>query len=1040
MLVVLVVLSSLHCLNSTIPHVNDGKILTKKFGPQRYKKPNFFEGIGRGFYSMWRPVRNAVEFGKSITDYLEDLSENKQNEQHQEEGDDPSIDPSTGTWNDKSIPHIAQALSFLLETNISDLSTELASMADMSDEYPAAPWDTFIQAVLGWFIGIGISWLACLVMWLVVDGYFCIWCCWQCCIGCARCCNCCCRCCRNRKPICTFGCYDKNGPKKMWIKDSKIIWTLLTAGLLFGAIVAAVAAISIPTVLNKISGLSDDLIQLPPSVASRVMPPLMTTLPAALAPLSTIASDLDSDTLPLLNVWDQLFRLDRLLRADQFVIRLVHCLSSLFDLQSPYDNLGSLFELFKLPMLKTFQNFTFTADVVPCDTFEGEVTLTNIQVEDSIQSTLLSQFYNLDTLSLSMNDEKDSQGHPELIQKRIENIQWLNSYLGSASHASDITSAKSLLSTFQANVFSHKFLDDIMDTFEQTFKIGTTYTRTPESNKCFTDLTDFKNSFASVVPGPAAYAAVGPVVKRARDLAKILTYNTPWSRRELAKTVKQQIVPGNDGKTATFMLISDAELEQISILSDPSNFISFTSPSCNSLRDNIANIAQQIKHEYSAYDTTAFQRILDRRLRFSENYGTENRTKTKLNTLLGKVEDVTSSYVCLLKDDNYTSRLVAENMKDDGKLLRSRGRTLVWLQLAVILAYILMIVVNWTCPNDTCLCCQNLASSIYYIVIGASFLVFALLAIVLQHIQDVLYSDKAGVGLMPLVESFDLPDGLVRDCAIYVLQGPGYRSEENGRKEMPNPLGELLDVLLLGGMATNGVDGSLEKMFGDENGIVSPAFKAKLAPIEQELNTTLASFFFSVCDETDTEKGVFTYNNLGRSVYEIVDVIGLDVVNVLMMFFFSFSLASVLLIPQTVCTSVGRIHWPRYNRARDDPDYAERWDEEDRKEAMQRSTPNDAQLHQQGQPGEHGNEDWSGQPQQTEEMGEADKEEAGDDELPVAPTEEEDEEGDGTRLVKRRATNQNTTRGVLPTEEFSPPNPPDMKTSPRSITREKKLD
>ncbi|KAK2960062.1 hypothetical protein BLNAU_4945 [Blattamonas nauphoetae] len=282
------------------------------------------------------------------------------------------------------------------------------------------------------------------------------------------------------------------------------------------------------------------------------------------------------------------------------------------------------------------------------------------------------------------------------------------------------------------------------------------------------------------------------------------------------------------------MLISDAELDQISILSDPSNFISFTSSSCNSLRDNIVNIAQQIYFDSSESDLSHFQRILDRRLRFGDNFGTENRTKTKLNTLLGKVEDAASSYVCLLKDDNFTSRLVTENMKNDGKLRRSRGRTLFWLQLTVILLYVLTIVVNWTCPNDTCLCCQNLTNFIYHILIGQFFLSFAFQTIVLQNIQDAVYSDKEGVGSLPLLEAIDFPEQLVRNSIIYVLQGPTYRSEEKGRKEMPNPLGELLDEVLLGGIATNGVDGSLEKMFRDERGIVSPAFKAKLAPIEQE--------------------------------------------------------------------------------------------------------------------------------------------------------------------------------------------------------------
>ncbi|KAK2943176.1 hypothetical protein BLNAU_21904 [Blattamonas nauphoetae] len=67
-------------------------------------------------------------------------------------------------------------------------------------------------------------------------------------------------------------------------------------------------------------------------------------------------------------------------------------------------------------------------------------------------------------------------------------------------------------------------------------------------------------------------------------------------------------------------------------------------------------------------------------------------------------------------------------------------------------------------------------------------------------------------------------------------------------------------------------------------------------------------------------------------------------VNVLMMFYFAFNLAFVLFIPQTVCTSVGRTHWPPYKRARDDPDYTEEWDEEDEAEGKEKNTPDDAQI------------------------------------------------------------------------------------------------
>ncbi|KAK2960061.1 hypothetical protein BLNAU_4944 [Blattamonas nauphoetae] len=494
-------------LNSTIHHGNDGKISTKKFGPQRYEKPKYFEVMGRGFYRMWRPVGSASQIGKTITDFFADRVKHKQNKKEEEE-EDLFYDPTAGIENDELFPLLTQTLSILLDANITVLSAILSPKTNLSDDNAIDPWNAFVPALSIWVVGIGVSWVACLMLWLVVDGCFCVWCCLQSCRGCARCCNCCCQCCRNRRPICTFGCYDMNGPKKMWIQCSKIIWTILTAGSMFGAIVTIVAASTIPIVVSKLSGLYDNITDFPPSVASRVMPPLVNALPTALAHLSTIASDVDSDTLPLLNVWDQLFRLNRLLRTDD-----------VFDLQSPYDYPRSLYEFYELPILKEYQNFTFTADIVPCDAFEGEVTLTNIQMDDSIQSTLHSQFYDLATLSLSMNDEKYSQDHPEQLQDRIEDLRLLNSYQGSASHASDITSAKSLLSTFKENIFSRKFLDDIMDTFNHNFEIGTTYTRTAESNKCFTDLEDFKNSVASAVPGPAAYDSAGPVVKRARNLA-----------------------------------------------------------------------------------------------------------------------------------------------------------------------------------------------------------------------------------------------------------------------------------------------------------------------------------------------------------------------------------------------------------------------------------------------------------------------------------------------------------------------------------------
>ncbi|KAK2952269.1 hypothetical protein BLNAU_12828 [Blattamonas nauphoetae] len=538
---------------------------------------------------------------------------------------------------------------------------------------------------------------------------------------------------------------------------------------LIGAIVATVAGISIPTVIGKLSGLHDDITQRPASIASRTMPPLVTTLPAALTHLSTIASDLDSDTLPLLTVWARLFRLDRLLRK-----------SDLFVFESQHDSDRYSDVLFRLQMLKTFQNFTFTADVVPCDTFEGEVTLTNIQVTDTRQSMLRSQYAELETLSILMNDRPDSQCLPEGIQNRLDDIRWLNSYLGSASHASDIANATSLLSTFKANVITHPLLDEIMSEFDQTHQQSSTFSRTAESDKCFTDLEDFKNSFASVVPYPAAYATIGPVWKRARDLTRILSYNTPWSRRELAKTVKQQIVPGNDGKSATFTLMSDTKFEQLSILTDPSNFISFTSSSCNSLKNNIAKFNQQIDHVYDETDKRLFQVALDKAFRFEDEYGTENKTRKMLNKMLGDAENLFSAISCSLNSTEFVSLIPTERLLEEQQLFRSRGRTLAVLQVSLILVYVLIIELNWTCPNNTCLCCQNLISTLHYIIFGFFLLVYAYLAVFTEDIQDAIYSDKPGLGLLPASES----------------SGPSYRSWEEGPTEMPNPLGEPLDAML----------------------------------------------------------------------------------------------------------------------------------------------------------------------------------------------------------------------------------------------------
>ncbi|KAK2943177.1 hypothetical protein BLNAU_21905 [Blattamonas nauphoetae] len=177
-------------------------------------------------------------------------------------------------------------------------------------------------------------------------------------------------------------------------------------------------------------------------------------------------------------------------------------------------------------------------------------------------------------------------------------------------------------------------------------------------------------------------------------------------------------------------------------------------------------------------------------------------------------------------------------------------------------------------------------------------------------------------------------------------------------------------------------------------------------------------------------------------------------VNVLMMFYFAFNLAFVLFIPQTVCTSVGRTHWPPYKRARDDPDYAEEWDEEDEAEGKEKNTPDDAQIQppplsllqpdypqqvnpngqfgqpvwdghqwvhpqpqqgseywQQGQPVERGNGDWSGQPQQTLEVGEAEKGEVGLEELPGTRTEEdaEMEEMERPHAVHARRGDESTS-------------------------------
>ncbi|KAK2951238.1 hypothetical protein BLNAU_13854 [Blattamonas nauphoetae] len=1023
--------------------------------------------MGRGFYRMWRPIGNtsflqfpavgsAAELGETIIDYVMLLYEEDEKDEEEEEEEDPFFDPYAVLRNQKSFPDIAQAMSILANSDISGQSTVLSPVPDVSVGNQVDPVSTLMFTLIGWIIGIAFSWIPCLVLWLIVDGYCCGWCCGQCCMGCARCCNCCCRCCRNRKPILTCGCYDRNGPKKCWIYVSKIIWTVLTAGYIFGGVVATVAAFTIPTFLSKISGIFSGISQVVPTLASRAMPPLVTTLPTALAPLSTVASDLDSDTLPLLNAWDILFRVDEMLLIDYFP-----------SLRSPHWDSEFTSDVANISELTALQGFTFTADVVPCDTFEGEVTLTNIQVTDTIRSTLTSQFFDFDHLEHLLTYRYGNDDYPEKVPQAVDDIRFLNSYLGSASHASHVASAKSLLSTFKTNVFSHPILDEIMSEFEQVYQQSLTYTRTPDPSQCFTDLEDFKNSFASVVPGPAAYTTILDALNRIIALARNLAYDTPWSRRELAKTMKTQIVPGNNGTSATFTLISDDELNQIPVITDPSNFISFTSSSCNSFKYNLQNLHNQNGDGYHHVDIHFFKNLLDRNFRFADHYGTENKTKTMLNDVLGDVEFQLSLFSLGTVAGDLEMIIPSAALSIVGTVVQSLGYTLAGFQLTLILVYVLMIVLNWTCANDTCLCCQNLTNFFYYIIFGLIFLFFALLAILLQDIQDAIYSDKDGLGLVPLMETSGFADkllslgdlegagyspDLILQSIIYVTQGPTYRSKEKDGTELPNPLGELLDVLLLRGMTADGVDGSLEKLFVVEKGVVSPTFKAKLAPIEEELHTKLESFFASVCDETDLEKGVFTYNFLARPVYELVDVIGLDMVNVLMMFYFAFNLAFILFIPQTVCTSVGRTHWPPYERERDDPDYAEEWNEEDRAEGKELPTPANAQVQQQqpqqpapaqfqpeyqqqpnpneqygqpvwdgyqwvqpqaqtypqqpywdgqqwvqpqqggdywqqGQPVQQANGDWSGQPQQTQEIGEADKGPVGAGDQPVATTE-----------------------------------------------------
>ncbi|KAK2943800.1 hypothetical protein BLNAU_21278 [Blattamonas nauphoetae] len=1088
MIVVLFLLSSLHSLNSTVSNSDDTQVSTKKFGPQRYKKPNFFEVMGRGFYRMWRPLGNtsfmqfpavgsAAELGETIIDYMLYLIEEDINNPEETE-EDPVIDPTTMVRNDKWFPDIAQAMSLLLDTNISTFSTIPSPLSDVSVESAEDPYETFFLAVIGWIIGIAFSWIPCLVLWIIVDGYCCGWCCGQCCMGCARCCNCCCRCCRNRKPIFTCGCYDKNGPKKCWIYVSKIIWTVLTAGYIFGGIVATVAAFMIPTFIGKIYQVYDDVADFPPSLASRAMPLLVTALPAALAPLSTIASDLDSDTLPLLNLWDKLFHVQQMLFNHYFVF-----------FRSPYDMSDFSDEIARIYQLTAMHGVTFTADVVPCDTFEGESTLANIKVSDDLRNTLLSQFFEFDYMWSRLRYHHHLyRGYPESVPEQIDDLRWLNSYLGSASHTNDIANAKSLLSTFKANVVSHRILDEIMEEFERIYQASLTYTRTPDPDQCFTELEDFKHTFVSVVTGPAAYSTVQGFVWRIRELARTLAYDTPWSRRELAKTVKKQIVPGNNGTSATFKLILDDEIDQLQILADPSNFNDFKSNSCDMLNSHLGSLYTQLYYEQQYPPMTYYKRLLDRNFRFSDNYGTENNTKTVLDNFLGELEEYFAYFSSQMKMGFFQQFIPTEVLSIVGTAVQSVGYTLAGFQLTLILVYVLMIVLNWTCPNDSCLCCQNLINFFYYILFGMVFMFFALLAILLQDIQDALYSDKEGRGAVPMMETSGFADQLIslyqldqvglspeliRQGMIYVLQGPTYRSKEKGRTEIPNPLGDLLDALLLGGIATNGINGSIETAFKEEKGVVSPAFAAKLAPIEQEVNTNLASFFNTVCDETNADKGVFTYNYLGRSAYEIADIVGLDMVNVLMMFYFAFNLAFVLFIPQTVCTSVGRTHWPPYKRARDDPDYAEEWDEEDEAEGKEKNTPDDAQLQppaqsllqpdypqqvnpnsqfgqpvwdgqrwvqpqaqmypqqpywdgqqwvhpqpqqgneywQQGQPMEQGNGDWSGQPQQTLEVGEAEKGEVGLEELPVTRTDEdaEMEEMERPHAVHARRGNESTS-------------------------------
>ncbi|KAK2950489.1 hypothetical protein BLNAU_14607 [Blattamonas nauphoetae] len=871
-----------------------------------YRHPGFFEAIGQGFYRMWRAGGDKELFGYpmygSAAEFVVDFLDGFLSEP---EEPDPLFHPAS-----------FQEAALLLESPNVELflGQPIDQPVDLNDlplitnqQLPST-----LTAPLGWLIGIILTWVPVIVLWVILLGYCCSWCCAQCCMGCAKCCHCYCRCCRNRRPICTCGCYDENGPNKCCKYCTKIAWTVLTAGYIFGGVIATIAAFRIPSLFNKVPTELAKLPNILPDLVSSVSTELKDGLPKALEPLTNIASTLDAKTSSTISAVEKVLEPVTALTGgiDKAIMTLANADQSNYGFE--YDNLETY--LYNLKGLK------FSADVTMSDTVAGDFTLSNIYCSDEIASVI-----DLDGSAIKDSYDTLAQMHGVTSTEYEQSIKdaadtLINFSDGlTTTYSSDIDDAKAKISQF---------------TWPRSLAADT-----------------YKSSFTTSTVG---YTSREAFLTGARVAAALYEYRQTGSTRKLIEALRPQIA-GVDSEAETFEIISPADYNAVMNAEDPANYV--TSSTISTDCSPLSNAAQQATIDPSLTEPLNF---INDNFRFGDMFGSSQTIIDNVNTVLDELtetlEDMTSSLGSFDLNEIFASAMWGIIQS----VVSAVGYTLAAFQLAIILLYVIMLIQNWCCSIDTCICIQIGISFTYYVLFGLIFVFFCFLAILTQDIQDALYSDKPNRGLFPTLQDSGSMSTLldfigmdenttmagvkgddIVNSLLFILQGPDYRKDQEGIAPLTNPLTGLIDSLLLNGLGELGISGMIQDGLGSD-ATIAPSFLSLIDDAETEMMAGFSSMFDALVDE-DSAKGKLTHNYLGRALYNVIDLIGLDTVNVLMLFYFSFQLSFILFIPHTILMSIGRTHWPPYDKEADDPEYCD--DSED--EEMQGTDDNKP-----GQPGQ----------------------------------------------------------------------------------------